>query len=75
MLKTKAFSEFANLFLIPQKILSSALSTGGGNVAQQLNDAFVKPYSLIFEIAPKTIDYYIDRAYLREKVGIAFRRS
>ena len=45
----RAYQEFTNIFYIPQHLVSSALSTGGGNVASQLNQAFIMPYKTYFE--------------------------
>lgn len=39
-----AYDSFINLFYIPQHLASAALSTGGGNTAEQLNQAFIMPY-------------------------------
>ena len=64
-----AFTEFASVLNIPQHLVNSALATEGGNVAQRLNNAFYKPYALLYHIAPQIIDYYWESASLLEKVG------
>ena len=43
-----AFDEFIQMFFIPQHLANSALTTGGGNVANQLNQAFIMPYKTYF---------------------------
>ena len=53
-----AFTEFASVLNIPQHLVNSALATEGGNVAQRLNNAFYKPYALLYHIAPEILDYY-----------------
>lgn len=71
---SKAFNEFTSLFLIPQKLVSSALSTGSGNVAQQLNDAFVKPFIILSQIPGIVFDFYVNQTNwwnLLEKAGSA----
>ena len=53
-----AFNEFIQMFFIPQHLVSSALSVSGGNTAQQLNSAFVKPFIILSQIPSVVIDYY-----------------
>ena len=71
-----AFTEFASVLNIPQHLVNSALATEGGNVAQRLNNAFYKPYALLYHIAPKILDYYwngasgVGKAILAVFVGV-----
>lgn len=44
-----AFDGFTEMFFIPQHLANSALTTGGGNVANQLNQAFIMPYKTYFD--------------------------
>ena len=42
-----AFHEFIQIFYIPQHLIASALALShGNNVAQQINEAFVKPFMI-----------------------------
>ena len=49
--------------------LRSALNTEGGDIGTRLNNTFQKPFSLVYKIAPKTIEYYMDKASIWETVG------
>ena len=64
-----AFKGIAFVLNIPQHLVNSALAMEDGNVAQRLNNAFSKPTSLLFEIAPKTIEYYDANAKWYETLG------
>lgn len=55
-----AFHEFIQIFYIPQHLIASALAlSNGNNVAQQINEAFVKPFIILTEIPGMVIDFYM----------------
>lgn len=55
-----AFHEFIQIFYIPQHLIASALAlSDGNNVAQQINEAFVKPFMILTEIPGMVIDFYM----------------
>lgn len=64
-----AFEGIASVLNIPQHLVNSTLAMEDGNVAQRLDRAFSKPYSLLFEIAPETYNYYWEQAGILEKLG------
>lgn len=55
-----AFDEFVQVFYIPKHLVASALAlSDGNNVAQQINNAFVKPFVILSQIPGVVIDYYL----------------
>ena len=64
-----AYKGFCSIFDIPKHLVSSALNAEGGDIGTRLNNTFQKPFSLVYKIAPKTIQYYMDEASIWEKVG------
>lgn len=66
-----AFEGFQGIFLIPQKIVKSALTASfgmGGNVGEILNYSFVKPFMMIFQIVPNVFTAIFSEAAWYEKV-------
>lgn len=64
-----AYKGFCSIFDIPKHLVSSALNAEGGDIGTRLNNTFQKPFSLVYKIAPETIQYYMDKASIWEKVG------
>ncbi len=64
-----AYKGFCSIFDIPKHLVSSALNAESGDIGTRLNNTFQKPFSLVYEIAPQTIDFYMKEASFWEKVG------
>lgn len=67
-----AYKGFCSIFDIPKHLVSSALNAESGDIGTRLNNTFQKPFSLVYEIAPKTIEYYNEQAKWYESFGALF---
>lgn len=67
-----AYKGFCSIFDIPKHLVSSALNAESGDIGTRLNNTFQQPFSLVYKIAPKTIDYYQEQATLFESFGALF---